>query len=117
MFIHHAVASKLLYTRIHFSLGDHSLSYSTRVCIPFATNCVIGTHRVDVVAAIFGPLSEVALAEDGHSEVEVQADEIRLTRSHVYRKGETPRYTKEDLIQSVVKEYEDEMQVILIDNI
>jgi hypothetical protein len=117
MFIHHAVASKLLYTRIHFSLDDHSLSYSTRVCIPFATNCVIGTHRVDVVAAIFGPLSEVALAEDGHSEVEVQADEIRLTRSHVYRKGETPRYTKEDLIQSVVKEYEDEMQVILIDNI
>jgi len=85
-------------------------------CVPIATNVVIGQHRVAVAVAILGHPSPTGQFTDDSREFEITTLDTKLCRKHLYNRSEGLRHPKQELIDSVIQEYENSADILIIDN-
>lgn len=85
-------------------------------CVPITAQVVIGQYRIVVAGAVLGHPSPTGQSTGEDRQFEITTTDVKLCRQHLCDRSGGLRYTKQELVNTVIKEYEGSAHILTIDN-
>jgi hypothetical protein len=116
-FMAQILTSKRPAMKVGFLLPNESHDIEARVaCVPMVVTVAMGQYRITVAVALLGQAKGTGrIYENGH-EFLMDVTDTAVCRKHIYGINEGEKYNPQDLIEAVVRSYEQNYEVIVIED-
>ena len=102
---------------VRVTFWSEETSTGERMCVPYVIECHIGQYRITTAIAILGTVAPTGVIGENGYEYEIVAKDVKLCRTHLCMRDELPSYTHQDLVNSVVEEYQESACILWLDGI
>jgi hypothetical protein len=87
------------------------------LCVPYATDAVIGQYRMAIAIAILVEPVLLTGADGDDHDLQTQTNDVRLHRCYLGGRDEASKDYLEELGRSVIKDYEENFQILIVNGV
>jgi len=114
LLLHSILSPDPTYLRVTFWLDEEPEKPHTNWCFPLAAECTLGGNVVQVAAAAIGVIHPTGGIDGPRREFRLETTDVRRHYQRLHRSEKSERQTWEELIQTIVDQYDSTMNVLVL---